>query len=156
MAALSHHPEAHHQLREIIESTQDAEFGQGTLLARLEQFVMETTVIIPDAADALRRYDLAALGANVDLSQVLAERMLDNQVPETIELAREARALGAVAASAFGAGFGGSVYAVVREEQAEEFIRRWSGNYLARFPHRREGATFFVTRLGPPLSSLKG
>jgi galactokinase len=44
------------------------------------------------------------LGVLVDRSQAMAESILRNQVPETIHLARSARELGAVAASAFGAG----------------------------------------------------
>jgi galactokinase len=154
MGALAQHPEAHHQLREILESIQDEEFGQGTLLARLEQFVMETTVIIPDTADALRRGDLAALTANVDLSQMLAERMLGNQVPETIALCRLARDLGATAASSFGAGFGGSVYAVVEKARATAFLRQWSARYLAEFPLRAGKAEFLLTGLGPPLTEI--
>ena len=39
--------------------------------------------------------------------------LLENQVPQTIGLARSARQCGAAAASAFGAGFGGSVWALV-------------------------------------------
>ena len=115
---------------------------------------METTVLIPDAAEALRRGDLDALGATVDLSQMLAERMLGNQVPETMALARLAREEGAVAASAFGAGFGGSVYAVVSEEGTEDFIARWSGRYFAEYPSRRESGRFFETRLGPPVTDV--
>ena len=49
----------------------------------------------------------------VDQSQAATEQLLGNQVPETVWLAREARGLGAIAASAFGAGFGGSVWALV-------------------------------------------
>jgi galactokinase len=154
LGALGHSPGAHHELREILDGAEETEFDHSTLVARLEQVVMESTVLIPDAVDALRRGDLAALGTTVDLSQLLAERMLGNQVPETAALARLARELGAVAASAFGAGFGGSVYAVVPEEQAAAFMTNWSHDYLARFPHRRESARFFETRLGPPLTAI--
>ena len=154
MAALSRDPEGHQRLREMIQSDDDPEFDRSTLLARLEQVVMETTVLIPDAVDALRRGDLAALGATIEVSQLLAERMLGNQVPETMALARLARDQGAVAASAFGAGFGGSVYAVVNEDEAEEFMSRWSAQYMARFPLRAGNAEFFVTRPGPPLTVL--
>ena len=103
----------------------------------------------------MRRNDLTGLGMTVDLSQTLAERMLGNQVPETIALAHRARELGAVAASAFGAGFGGSVYAVVPEEKAAAFMSQWSTDYVRQFPHRREGSTFFETRLGPPLTVVQ-
>ena len=60
-------------------------------------------------------------GKLVDESQVAAEELLGNQVPETISLAKHARALGAYAASAFGAGFGGSVWALVSRSEAEQF-----------------------------------
>lgn len=154
MAAVSRGLEVHHRLREMLQAEPDPEFDQSTLLARLEQVVMETTVLIPDAVDALHRGDLVALGATVDLSHLLAERMLGNQVPETIALARLAREQGAVAASAFGAGFGGSVYAVVPEADAEEFRTRWAAQYLAQFPHRAGSAEFFVTNPGPALTVL--
>jgi galactokinase len=152
MAAVASRPDGHQELREILEAAEDAEFEHSAMLARLEQVVMETTVLIPDAADALRSGDLDGLGKTVDISQLLAERMLGNQVPETMALAHLARELGAVAASAFGAGFGGSVYAVVAEEQAADFQARWSDRYFSQVPHQRERAQFFETRLGPPLT----
>ena len=71
--------------------------------------------------DILRRHettgDLDAFGALVDRSQALAESLLGNQVLQTIHLASSARQLGAVAASAFGAGFGGSVSALRLSEK---------------------------------------
>ena len=67
----------------------------------------------------------------VDESQRAAERWLDNQIHETMTLASEARRLGADAASAFGAGFGGSVWALVAAPDAERFTTR-----LARRVHR--------------------
>jgi galactokinase len=154
MAAISSSPEAHLELREVLESSEDPEFEQGTLLARLEQFVMETTVLIPDAVEALNRDEMAGIGAVVDLSQLLAERMLENQVPETVTLARLARERGAVAASAFGAGFGGSVYALVERAGADEFREAWSTAYLAGFPGREGQAEFFVTGAGPSLTVI--
>jgi galactokinase len=155
MAILARDAAAHQELREILDAAEDAEFDHSTLVARLEQVVMESTVLIPDAVDALRRNDWTGLGMTVDLSQTLAERMLGNQVPETIALAHRARDLGAVAASAFGAGFGGSVYAVLPEEKAAQFMIQWSNDYHRQFPHRRESSTFFETRLGPPLTAIQ-
>jgi galactokinase len=120
---------------------------QPTLLERVEQFHAELE-IMEAAGEALRRNDLQALGELVDRSQANAERWLHNQVPETISLARQARELGAMAASAFGAGFGGSVYALVRSGDAEEFAARWRGRYVAAFPSRSAACAFFVTRAG--------
>jgi galactokinase len=123
-------------------------------LARFEQFVEESEVIIPTAGDALGAGDLERFGRLVDRSQELAVRALRNQVPETIELARLARELGAVAASAFGAGFGGSVWALVEERESAAFLERWRDAYLESFPRHAGSATFFVTRPGPPARHL--
>lgn len=117
------------------------------LLGRVEQFHAEQE-IVRETGDALLRGDLGRVGALVDRSQASAERWLGNQIPETIVLAREAREIGAIAASAFGAGFGGSVYALVRSSEADEFTRRWRELYLVAFPMRAKGAMFFTTRAG--------
>jgi galactokinase len=120
-----------------------------SLRGRLEQFAEESLRLIPAASDALARRDLAAFGALVDRSQDNAERLLGNQVPETIHLARSARELGAAAASAFGAGFGGSVWALVDVAVAADFAREWRNVYGTAFPERRAQAHVFVTRPGP-------
>ncbi|HEX4682071.1 MAG TPA: galactokinase family protein, partial [Gemmatimonadaceae bacterium] len=83
--------------------------GSAELGERAEQFLIESERIVPAAGDALADHDVQRFGELVDESMRNAERMLHNQVPETVFLARRARELGAVAASAFGAGFGGSV-----------------------------------------------
>lgn len=115
------------------------------LRRRVRHLAAESLEIVPSAAQALSAGDLAAFGSLVDRSQALAEELLANQVPETIHLARSARELGAPAASAFGAGFGGSVWALVAEVDATAFREAWRGRYLAAFPDRT-GAELFVTR----------
>jgi galactokinase len=82
-----------------------------------------------------------------------ADKMLHNQIPETIFLARTAREMGAVAASAFGAGFGGSVWALVRRAAAADFAARLNAGYRSAFPDRI-AAEVFVTRAGPPARTL--
>jgi galactokinase len=119
------------------------------LKGRLEQFVAESYEIIPAAADALHRESLTEFGVVVDHSQHLAEANLGNQVKETVTLQRSARELGAVAASAFGAGFGGSVWALVAEEEADEFLKRWSEGYRKKYKKQGKDSTFFLSRAGP-------
>jgi len=119
------------------------------LADRLDQFVDECDQIIPEVSRLLNCGDVPAIGELVARSQGNAERALRNQIPETIHLAHRARELGAAAASAFGAGFGGSVWALVRREEAAGFIERWRDDYLARFPARRHRADFFATNPGP-------
>ena len=130
-----------------------AGYTRDELRDRFEQFYLESETLIPRASAALRSDDLSEVGRLVDESQAAAERWLGNQVPETIALARSARDLGAVAASAFGAGFGGSVWALVSDNHAE-FLDRWRAAYERSFPLRREKAVFFLTRAGPPATQL--
>ncbi len=134
------------EVRATIERTPADGFTTPVLLDRFDQFVAESAVIIPAASDALSRGDVGAFGRLVDRSQALAERCLGNQVAETIALARLARELGAEAASAFGAGFGGSVWALVADDEADAFARNWARAYRTAFP--RVEPAFLVTRAG--------
>ncbi|HTE44138.1 MAG TPA: galactokinase family protein [Gemmatimonadaceae bacterium] len=124
--------------------------GDDYLVTRLAQFREESEIIVPSVGDALRDRNFDALGSLVDRSQALAEQMLNNQVAETIALAHSARELGAVAASAFGAGFGGSVWAIVQSTNADVFIAAWRNRYAAEFPNRMASARWLVTRPSNP------
>lgn len=115
------------------------------VIERREQFREETDVIVPGVGDSIQERDWARLGAFVDRSQALAESVLRNQVPETIHLARSARELGAVAASAFGAGFGGAVWAMVTRTDADRFLVAWRSEYERAFPSKRARAKFAIT-----------
>ncbi len=121
--------------------------GDDYLPGRLEQFLTESGRLVPAAAVALEEDDLDELGRLVDESQAGAEQGLRNQVSETITLQRQARALGAHAASAFGAGFGGSVWALVAAADAEDFAGRWLEAYRAAHPERT-AASVAITRPG--------
>ena len=135
-------------------SERHSDYPPASLIERVEQFDAESNDIIPAAADALARGDLSAFGAAVARSQSGAECALHNQIPETIALVRSGRALGAVAASAFGAGFGGSVWALVERARAEEFRERWAEAYRVEFPGAAARAEFFVTGAGPAATRL--
>ncbi len=119
------------------------------IMNRVEHFVVETTQIIPDAIRFLRNGDLCGFGDAVNHSQELSDRLLGNQVDETRFLARSARDHGAIASSAFGAGFGGSVWALVPSEEANTFMNTWIASYGRKFPHRIRNAQFFTDPTGP-------
>jgi galactokinase len=126
------------------------------LRTRLDQFMAESEEIIPAAAEALLHGDLETLGVLVDRSQAGAERGLGNQIAETIHLQRSARRLGAAAASAFGAGFGGSVWALIHLDRETAFRAAWAEDYGVAFPARGAAARFFPTRAGPGAVKLGG
>lgn len=118
---------------------------EAVLTRRLEHFLAESERIVPDATQALADGDAASFTALADESQRLADELLGNQVPQTISLARSARALGADAAAAFGAGFGGSVWAAVPIGDAEAFAADWLSRYRQEFPAQTE-ASMIITR----------
>jgi galactokinase len=105
--------------------------------------------------DAFRDNDADALGALALASQESAARDLGNQVDETLALARVARASGAFAASSFGAGFGGSVWALVEGDDAEATAvgERWASAYLDACRHIAR-VDWFVARPAPPMTEL--
>jgi galactokinase len=150
----------HHLLRDIIEEGKGkevtlAQVGSATrgvseggrdldLFGRFLQFYREDREIIPDAVRALILRDDATLGEVIDRSHGLSREYLGNIVPEIDHLQQTARELGAMAASGFGAGFGGSAYALVRQDAAAEFLREWSDHYRRRFPQRASDCQFFT------------
>jgi galactokinase len=150
-AAIASSPNAADHLRDVLRHEQS---NPQEMLKRLEHFLAESEHIIPAAASALAKSDLPEFGREVTRSQQLAETLLGNQVPETIFLAHSALELGAVAASAFGAGFGGSVWALTKAKAAEEFLKEWSALYEKQFPKPAANARFFLTRPGPAAFEL--
>lgn len=137
------------QMRSLLVSASCSEASSEELLERFEQFYAENEEIIPAAGAALAAGDVAKFGILVDRSQDLTERQLKNQVPETVFLARKARELGAYAASAFGAGFGGSVWTVVKEVEGPKILSAWSSAYAKAFPESAKNSVFFITHPGP-------
>lgn len=137
------------RLRLLADSSPTSEFDGQSLVRRLDQFLLESFELVPAAAAALSTGALHELGPLSARSQQAAEDSLGNQVPETIALARSARELGATAASGFGAGFGGSVWALVATGTAVEFCRQWKSRYATEYPATAPDAEFFVTGAGP-------
>jgi galactokinase len=139
-AALATAPDAAVRLRELTGRSRVEDWSPGKLTNRLDHFIRENARI-PLAVEAFRQADAAALDRLSADSQRDAEILLGNQVPETAALAGSARGLGAFAASSFGAGFGGSVWALLHRDAARDFTVRW-----------RQGA--FIATPAPPLSEL--
>ena len=151
-AALSSSPEAVERLTAFLCPRQASDPATVDLENRLRHFLNEDARI-PEAVRAFHNADRGRISTLSDESQSDAELLLQNQVPETIALARTARTLGAFGASSFGAGFGGSVWALVRKSEAQDFAARWLSEYRAAFPGR-ESATVFVAPPGPALRWL--
>jgi galactokinase len=139
-AALATAPDAAARLRELAGRSRVDSWSPDKLTNRLDHFIREDARI-PLALEAFRDADTEAIDRLSADSQRDAEMLLGNQIPETAALAGSARGLGAFAASSFGAGFGGSVWALVHRKAALEFATRW-----------RPGA--FIAPPAPPLSEL--
>ena len=147
-------PDASEHIRSLLRGVRTGDFTSERLLNRFEQFVTEAYDIIPKASDAFAGADLRAIGEQVARSQHGVERLLGNQIPETIALVRQALALHADAASAFGAGFGGSVWALVARERADAFATDWLEAYRTEFPAAAARAEMIVTVPGPGAMQL--
>jgi galactokinase len=148
--AVGSSPDAPERLRAVTRKINDPAIPPQFARDRLEQFLAEAYEIIPAAMDALQRRAVAELGMITDRSQRMAEELLGNQVPQTIALQRYARELGAVAASAFGGGFGGSVWAMVPDSLAHHFAEDWGAKYKQAYPGLAARAMFFTSPPGPP------
>ncbi|NKB66724.1 MAG: galactokinase [Candidatus Latescibacteria bacterium] len=150
---LARHADAN-QLRRLLQGAQQPTFTPDELIRRLDHFMAENEEIIVPAGQALGRGDFDAFGTLVDRSQALSDSLLGNQVPQTVSLAQTARQSGAWAASAFGAGFGGSVWALVEGARVEAFVEEWSRRYRAAFADLPQAPQFFQTQSGPAAFSL--
>ncbi len=122
------------------------------LYRRVEQFIVESSELVPGVIGAIADGDHRRLGTLVQRSQALAESHLGNQVPETVWLAAHAGDAGAIAASAFGAGFGGAVWAAFHADEAGSGAARWLAAYRAAFPTAH--AAVHLTRPGAGLTAL--
>ncbi len=153
-AVLASGPGAEDALRQLISQSAHPDFSADELSRRLSHFGAEDARV-PAALsafqdeDAERVHDLAA-GSQSD-----AERWLGNQIPETSALVTVVREAGAFAATSFGAGFGGSVWAMARSAEATRVVDRAVGLYRARYPATGLVAAF-TARPGPALFDLSG
>ena len=132
---------------------QSCPFSMDDLINRLEQFYYENQVIVPGVARSFVTKYHYTLGKLVDWSHEMTVTLLQNIVPETEWLPKWARGndnekmkkkqqeegndngrVYALAASAFGAGFGGACWALVRKEEAQLFLKQWKLEYESVFP----------------------
>jgi galactokinase len=151
-AALDTSAEAAEFLASRIEATPDGKFTVADLRRRLQHFIRETARA-PHAARAFRDGDHHAVGALAADSQREADELLGNQIPETVLLSQLARDHGAFASSSFGAGFGGSVWALVPASEAAAFGERWTSAYENAMP-RIGRVAWFAARPGPAASEI--
>jgi galactokinase len=139
-AALGSRPDAADRLRDIARRSATVDWTSDALIRRLDHFMREDARV-PAALAAFDAADAAGLQELATGSQADAETLLENQIPATSDLARSARERGAIGSCGFGAGFGGSVWAVVSREDAEAFAAGWSPQAFVAVP-------------GPPLTEL--
>jgi galactokinase len=141
--ALEESDEAADELFALIDADRDASGDAALLRTRLQHFLREDRRV-GDALHAFTERDSQALADLSAASQADAEALLGNQVDETIALASLAPERGAFAATAFGSGFGGSVWALVDEGHATEFSARWLEAYKRKFTARLNAQSFVM------------
>jgi galactokinase len=132
-AAIASSASAAGRLRQLVRGATIAGWPAAALQKRLDHFIREDARV-PMALDAFQASDTGTLAHVSAESQADAETLLGNQIPATISLAAAAREQGAFAACSFGAGFGGSVWALVDREIADGFVRRWHPGAFVAVP----------------------
>jgi galactokinase len=150
--ALATSAHAEDQLRHSIAGSRRSDYTADDLSKRLSHFCAEDARV-PAALAAFRDVDADRLTELAAASQHDAERWLENQIPETTALARIAIESGAFAATSFGAGFGGSVWALAATKAAAAVGLHAIERYRQEFPSAGRTDAFIV-RPGPPLVRL--
>ena len=143
-ALLDSSEEAAPALRRQLHAGNYQNFSGGELQRRLDHFDAENRRVV-EAVAAFDRADDNALGVIASASQSDASVLLGNQIPETNRLVDSARDAGAFAATSFGAGFGGSVWALAHASEADRVAERWRRTYLAASPAIRDVEWFIGT-----------
>ena len=126
------------------------------LADRVRQFVLEDRTHVPGAIEALEARDLARFGELLSESHRASRRDLWNIVPEVDSLMESACELGAAGASGFGAGFGGSIFAVTTDARAEALRDAWGERYRQKFPQFAQEADFFIAQPSPGIQLWQG
>ncbi len=114
---------------------------QSVYARRYTHAVGEIRTHIPKAWSGLANGDEKIFSEAAFHSHAAAAELLANQIQETNRLVDIARKLGSMGASAFGAGFGGAVWAIFPEDVVDEKIPAWESEYRSEFPHHN--STFF-------------
>lgn len=142
------------RLRRLLATHEPDGYDRAALATRLSHFVAEDARV-PLAARAFAERDATTLGELARDSQREADEWLGNQVEETRSLAAAAVDTGAFAASSFGAGFGGSVWALVPAADADAFGPAWLSEYARRCRTvTLASLEWFVARPGPALTEV--
>lgn len=150
--ALTSAPDAALRLESHIMRSGNTRWPPDALSARLRHFIREDA----RAANALAVFeseDAAGVQDLASTSQRDSEALLGNQIPQTVALVKLALDAGAFAARSFGAGFGGSVWALVTRDRSRHFASEWLDSYAARFATPRP-ATAFLASPAPFLTEL--
>jgi galactokinase len=127
----------------------DPEHTHLDLAGRVRHFLLEEGRYIPGAIRGLLRRDAEVFGAALTSSHRASKRYLWNIAPEIDHLQHSAVSLGVSGATGFGAGFGGSIVAVLPAARAERFTQQWEEAYARRYPKAAREARFFRTAPGP-------
>ncbi len=138
-------------LRERTETITEQLKVDKSLFERAYQFFREREIIF-EAVECLKESRMEAYGRLINESHDLSKKHLKNIAAEVDYLQQSANELGALGATGFGGGFGGSCYAVIQESRAENFIGQWREKYHEHYPQYRDQTQFDVY---PPCSGAR-
>ena len=150
--ALRSSVDASDRLQRHLAASAIPDWPQEALSSRLHHFIRENARV-PLALSAFQTADVERVQTLSSDSQRDSETLLDNQVPQTIALTQLALRAGAFASRSFGAGFGGSVWALIERGRSQTFAHDWLNAYTERFPDHR--AIGFAASPAPSVAEVR-
>ena len=127
--------------KERTEAAMDQLKGDDNIVRRAYQFFREREIIF-QAVECLKESRMETYGSLINESHDLSREYLKNIADEVDCLQGIANEIGALGATGFGGGFGGSCYAIVQESQVKDFKEKWYEKYQAKYP-QYQGLTQF-------------
>ena len=115
------------------------------LAGRVVQFHLEDRRFIPAAVQALMWRMPDRFGRLLNCSHDASRRYLGNIASEIHGLQQSTLSLGAFGATGFGAGFGGSLFALVQRSHTQEFLTAWEESFHKMSPDSWSRSSFFST-----------
>jgi len=128
-------------LKERTDAAMDQLKGDDSLYRRAYQFFREREIIF-QAVECLKESRMETYGSLINESHDLSREYLKNIADEVDCLQGIANEIGALGATGFGGGFGGSCYAIVQESKVDVFKEKWSEKYHEKYT-QYQGMTQF-------------
>jgi galactokinase len=118
-----------------------SEFREKKLAERWEMAYIQSRVHLPEVIETLRAGDYQALGCLTSREHAMSWVNLGNITPLIDAVQKCALSSGALGATGFGGGFGGSLFALTEREEMTDFLQDWEARSRSHIDAYRQAAS---------------